>query len=143
MDYLKLLKKESGDKILSASFKIEPFAKTLTIEVDSIDLDEVTAITKEIQALLEAKNLYPNDLQLEVLSKGNSTDIDLDKMNEFVGQTIKLVFYKSVEKEQIMVGELIEASQDSFILKWNQKGRIRKLNIAKSEVQSAEVYIKF
>lgn len=143
MDYLKLLKKELGDKILSASFKIEPFAKTLTIEVDSIDLDEVTAITKEIQALLEAKNLYPNDLQLEVLSKGNSTDIDLDKMNEFVGQTIKLVFYKSVEKEQIMVGELIEASQDSFILKWNQKGRIRKLNIAKSEVQSAEVYIKF
>ncbi|WP_036463967.1 ribosome assembly cofactor RimP [Mycoplasmopsis sturni] len=143
MDYLKLLKKELGDKILSASFKIEPFAKTLTIEVDSIDLDEVTAITKEVQALLEAKNLYPNDLQLEVLSKGNSTDIDLDKMNEFVGQTIKLIFYKSVEKEQIMVGDLIGASQDSFILKWNQKGRIRKLNIAKSEVKSAEVYIKF
>lgn len=143
MDYLKLLKKELGDKILSASFKIEPFAKNLTIEVDSIDLDEVTAVTKEVQALLEAKNLYPNDLQLEVLSKGNSTDIDLDKMNEFVGQTIKLIFYKSVEKEQIMVGDLIEASQDSFILKWNQKGRIRKLNIAKSEVKSAEVYIKF
>ncbi|UUM19837.1 MULTISPECIES: hypothetical protein [unclassified Mycoplasma] len=143
MDYLKVLKEQFNDQILSAKVSEESFGKTLKIEVNASDLDLVVQYTRDIESYLEQINAYPSDLNIEVLSKGEDLNLNLANLNLYLDKMVKLNFIQPVEKEQTMIGKIIQADPQSILLQWNQKGRIRKIKMQISNIKNGEIYIKF
>ncbi|UUD36299.1 ribosome assembly cofactor RimP [Mycoplasmopsis citelli] len=143
MNYLKILKDHFNDQIISAKITEAVFGKTLTIEVNANNLDLVIQYTQQIERYLEEINAYPDDLNIEVLSKGEDLNLNLENLNLYLEKMVKLSFVKPIEKELIMIGKIIQVNDDSIILQWNQKGRIRKIHIEKENIKTGEIYIKF
>lgn len=143
MDYSKILKEKFPEMVLSVSITNQDFGKTLSVELDTEDLEEVVKYTKLIDQYLEEENIYPQDMALEVLSRGEEITLDLNNLEKYLNKMVKLHFVKAVEKEQSMIAELLEVSDDQILVLWNQKGRMRKINIQRSNILNGEIYIKF
>ncbi|VEU76345.1 ribosome assembly cofactor RimP [Mycoplasmopsis columboralis] len=143
MDYSKILKDKFPEMVLSVAITNQDFGKTLSVELDTEDLEEVIKYTKLIDQYLEEENIYPQDMALEVLSRGEEITLDLNNLEKYLNKMVKLHFVKAVEKEQSMIAELLEVSDNQILVLWNQKGRMRKINIEKSNILNGEIYIKF
>lgn len=143
MDYSKILKEKFPEMVLSVAITNQDFGKTLSVELDTEDLEEVIKYTKLIDQYLEEENIYPQDMALEVLSRGEEITLDLNNLEKYLNKMVKLHFVKAVDKEQSMIAELLEVSDNQILVLWNQKGRMRKINIERSNILNGEIYIKF
>ncbi|WLP85349.1 ribosome assembly cofactor RimP [Mycoplasma seminis] len=136
--------KQQFPKILYASITNDPaFGKTLSVTVDSTDLNEVEKISRELSNYLDTQNWFTDDFSLEVLSKGTDLKVTFDNIDQFIDKYLIISFKKPVENLDDMIAQLLEINENDILVKWNQKGRIRKIKIEKSNIADISEYIKF
>ncbi|MFV8459077.1 hypothetical protein [Mycoplasma sp. 005V] len=136
--------KEQFPKILYASITSDPvFGKTLSITVDSTNLEEVEKISRSISAYLESENWFTDDFSLEVLSKGTDLSVTFDNINEFIDKYLDIKLVKPFDGLLELIAKLLSVEEDHILVEWNQKGRIRKIKIEKANISEISEYIKF
>ncbi|MFV8418107.1 hypothetical protein [Mycoplasma aquilae] len=136
--------KEQFPKILYASITSDPvFGKTLSITVDSTNLDEVEKISREISTYLESQSWFTDDFALEVLSKGTDLSVTFDNIHEFIDKYLDIKLIKPFDGLTELIAKLLSIENDHILVEWNQKGRIRKIKIEKANISEISEYIKF
>ncbi|MFV8470099.1 hypothetical protein ACNQ2O_02590 [Mycoplasma sp. AA7A] len=136
--------KEQFPKILYASITSDPvFGKTLSITVDSTNLDAVEKISREISTYLESQSWFTDDFSLEVLSKGTDLSVTFDNIHEFIDKYLDIKLIKAFEGLTELIAKLLSIADDYILVEWNQKGRIRKVKIEKANISEISEYIKF
>ncbi|MFV8401029.1 hypothetical protein [Mycoplasma sp. 2634B] len=136
--------KEQFPKILYASITSDPvFGKTLSITVDSTNLEEVEKISRSISTYLESENWFTDDFSLEVLSKGTDLSVTFDNINEFIDKYLDIKLVKPFDGLLELIAKLLSVEEDHILVEWNQKGRIRKIKIEKANISEISEYIKF
>ncbi|MFV8414111.1 hypothetical protein ACM0LK_02480 [Mycoplasma sp. Z331B] len=136
--------KEQFPKILYASITSDPvFGKTLSITVDSTNLDEVEKISREISTYLESQSWFTDDFALEVLSKGTDLSVTFDNIHEFIDKYLDIRLIKPFDGLTELIAKLLSIENDHILVEWNQKGRIRKIKIEKANISEISEYIKF
>ncbi|MFV8469796.1 hypothetical protein ACNQ17_02635 [Mycoplasma sp. Sp48II] len=136
--------KEQFPKILYASITSDPvFGKTLSITVDSTNLDEVEKISREISTYLESQSWFTDDFALEVLSKGTDLSVTFDNIHEFIDKYLDIKLIKPFDSLTELIAKLLSIENDHILVEWNQKGRIRKIKIEKANISEISEYIKF
>ncbi|MFV8471157.1 hypothetical protein ACNQ1N_03010 [Mycoplasma sp. HF11B] len=136
--------KEQFPKILYASITSDPvFGKTLSITVDSTNLDEVEKISREISTYLESQSWFTDDFALEVLSKGTDLSVTFDNIHEFIDKYLDIRLIKPFDGLTELIAKLLSIENDHILVEWNQKGKIRKIKIEKANISEISEYIKF
>ncbi|MFV8468628.1 hypothetical protein [Mycoplasma sp. VS42A] len=136
--------KEQFPKILYASITSDPvFGKTLSITVDSTNLDEVEKISREISTYLESQSWFTDDFALEVLSKGTDLSVTFDNIHEFIDKYLDIKLIKPFDGLTELIAKLLSIENDHILVEWNQKGRIRKIKIENANISEISEYIKF
>ncbi|MHA0272902.1 LSm family protein [Mycoplasma sp. 48589B] len=138
--------KEQFPKILYASITNDPiFGKTLSITVDSTDLNEVETLSREILTYLESQSWYTDDFSLEVLSKGTDLSVTSENIHEFINSDkyLEIKLNKPFDGLEVLIVKLLSVEDDYLLVEWNQKGRIRKIKVEKANISEISEYIKF
>ena len=98
-----------------------------------IDIDDCTAVSNELEKLLDKEDFIKEKYYLEVSSPG--IDRPLKKDSDFVdhyGKKVDLAFYAPVDGKKMLTGELISHDADHLVIKnfKNQKQTIERNLIA-------------
>ncbi|MGZ9755612.1 hypothetical protein ACXYRQ_00845 [Mycoplasma sp. 394] len=143
MNYKQILIEQFGDNILDAKMVSNDFGQTLEITSKFTDLKQVEELSKQVSMFLNTQNWFKDEYNLEVLSKGLKTDLDINDLTSYINKEIKIKTIKSYESHNIFVVTLLEVFDDKILVRWNKKGQMRKVSFEKNNISSVELYIKF
>ena len=117
--------------------------RIVTCMIDSLspmNLDDITAISREISALLDDSPLFDEGFTLEVSSPGIERPLTLPRhWTKNLTRIIKVVLEDGSE----VSGRLTEFDNDRAILIENIKGRMKTHEVRFSEIKKANVEIEF
>lgn len=130
--------KSLSDLILSVTTDIEDGDTFVRVVVNSGSMADIIEITKKANAFLEEKNYLNGDFYLDVSSKGTEQEIQLENIKDNIGAYILVEVKEKIRKNHFLEGEILSADDKHFILKFNNKGQILKLEILYSNI----VFIK-
>ncbi|QGZ97892.1 ribosome assembly cofactor RimP [Mycoplasma sp. NEAQ87857] len=140
MDYKKAITNQFGSIILEASLKSD----LLEITLNTTNLNDVEQYTRKIFSWIIEQDWYDEEkMSLSIQSAGLPLEINLDDINLYINQMVKINTVKSFEGLNHFVVELLEDLGDEILVKWNKKGQFRKIKIAKDNIKDVEKYIKF
>ncbi|WP_322935378.1 ribosome assembly cofactor RimP [Mycoplasmopsis felis] len=143
MNYKEILENEFGSIIIDAKLVKNEFGNTLEIITSFNNLSDVENISKKISVFLESQKWFKDDYNLEVLSKGQDTAINIDEIEQYKDKELKIQTIKSFEGNNSFIVKFIEQKHGFLVFKWNKKGQFRKIQISKDNISNIEIYIKF
>lgn len=143
MNYKEILENEFGSIIIDAKLVKNEFGNTLEIITSFNNLSDVENISKKISVFLESQKWFKDDYNLEVLSKGQDTTINIDEIEQYKDKELKIQTIKSFEGNNSFIVKFIEQKDGFLVFKWNKKGQFRKIQISKDNISNIEIYIKF
>ncbi|QBF34344.1 ribosome assembly cofactor RimP [Mycoplasmopsis phocirhinis] len=136
------LQEQFGDTIIDAKETTIDSLFVLDITVKHTDLSKVNAVSSFINDWLNTQNIERFD-SICVHSPGISLDYSLTELHNHVGEEILIKLHKNENKVNEYKATLLEVFEDAILLRWNQKGNIRKIKLAKSNIASVQKYVKF
>lgn len=137
------LENEFGSIIIDAKLVKNEFGNTLEIITSFNNLSDVENISKKISFFLDSQKWFKDDYNLEVLSKGQDTTINIDEIEQYKDKELKIQTIKSFEGNNSFIVKFIEQKDGFLVFKWNKKGQFRKIQISKDNISNIEIYIKF
>ncbi|WP_322902706.1 LSm family protein [Mycoplasmopsis felis] len=143
MNYKEILENEFGSIIIDAKLVKNEFGNTLEIITSFNNLSDVENISKKISVFLDSQKWFKDDYNLEVLSKGQDTAINIDEIEQYKDKELKIQTIKSFEGNNSFIVKFIEQKDGFLVFKWNKKGQLRKIQISKDNISNIEIYIKF
>ncbi|MCU9932272.1 ribosome assembly cofactor RimP [Mycoplasmopsis felis] len=143
MNYKEILENEFGSIIIDAKLVKNEFGNTLEIITSFNNLSDVENISKKISVFLDSQKWFKDDYNLEVLSKGQETTINIDEIEQYKDKELKIQTIKSFEGNNSFIVKFIEQKDGFLVFKWNKKGQLRKIQISKDNISNIEIYIKF
>ncbi|MCU9934515.1 ribosome assembly cofactor RimP [Mycoplasmopsis felis] len=143
MNYKEILENEFGSIIIDAKLVKNEFGNTLEIITSFNNLSDVENISKKISVFLDSQKWFKDDYNLEVLSKGQDTTINIDEIEQYKDKELKIQTIKSFEGNNSFIVKFIEQKDGFLVFKWNKKGQLRKIQISKDNISNIEIYIKF
>lgn len=143
MNYKEILENEFGSIIIDAKLVKDKFGNTLEIITSFNNLSDVENISKKISVFLDSQKWFKDDYNLEVLSKGQDTTINIDEIEQYKDKELKIQTIKSFEGNNSFIVKFIEQKDGFLVFKWNKKGQFRKIQISKDNISNIEIYIKF
>ncbi|WP_322875817.1 ribosome assembly cofactor RimP [Mycoplasmopsis felis] len=143
MNYKEILENEFGSIIIDSKLVKNEFGNTLEIITSFNNLSDVENISKKISVFLDSQKWFKDDYNLEVLSKGQDTAINIDEIEQYKDKELKIQTIKSFEGNNSFIVKFIEQKDGFLVFKWNKKGQLRKIQISKDNISNIEIYIKF
>ncbi|WP_416322481.1 ribosome assembly cofactor RimP [Mycoplasmopsis felis] len=143
MNYKEILENEFGSIIIDAKLVKNEFGNTLEIITSFNNLSDIENISKKISVFLDSQKWFKDDYNLEVLSKGQDTTINIDEIEQYKDKELKIQTIKSFEGNNSFIVKFIEQKDGFLVFKWNKKGQFRKIQISKDNISNIEIYIKF
>ncbi|QDF64745.1 hypothetical protein [Mycoplasma nasistruthionis] len=144
MDYKSYLEQDFNNILSVNLVQDKDFGQIISVVLDETDLNKIEAQASLIIAKLD---LIPNLLEqygVEVISKGQDLNLDLNNLSENLNQktSIKLStpFNVGNEFQSEFDATLLEDKGQEILVQWNQKGRIRKLTFDKSNIIEIKKY---
>jgi ribosome maturation factor RimP len=121
---------------------------TLTLEVlvdkdDAISLDDIITVNDTISPILDGLDLINEPYMLDVSSFGAEKPIDVSNLEKYVGKYINIHLSNPYKGENILEGDLVDASKDEITLTYRIKTRVIKSIIKRSDIDRARLAIKF
>ncbi|UWV83552.1 ribosome assembly cofactor RimP [Mycoplasmopsis felis] len=89
MNYKEILENEFGSIIIDAKLVKNEFGNTLEIITSFNNLSDVENISKKISVFLDSQKWFKDDYNLEVLSKGQETTINIDEIEQYKDKELK------------------------------------------------------
>ncbi|MBU4690416.1 ribosome assembly cofactor RimP [Mycoplasma sp. ES3157-GEN-MYC] len=136
------LKEVFGDDILSAKETSSDGFILLEVTVKYTDMQKVNELSYKINEWFDNENIDRFD-GLEVHSPGINLSYEVNELNNHIGENLLIKLYKTENKVNEYICTLLQFNDADIIIKWNQKGNIRKIKVDKSNILSVEKFIKF
>ncbi|MBU4689561.1 hypothetical protein [Mycoplasma zalophidermidis] len=136
------LKEVFGDDILSAKETSSDGFILLEVTVKYTDMQKVNELSCKINEWFDNENIDRFD-GLEVHSPGINLSYEVNELNNHIGENLLIKLHKTENKVNEYICTLLQFNDADIIIKWNQKGNIRKIKVDKSNILSVEKFIKF
>ncbi|MCT4469546.1 ribosome assembly cofactor RimP [Mycoplasma sp. HS2188] len=142
MNWKEKLQAQFGDVIVDAKETNIESMFVLDITLKHTDMSKVNAESRLINEWLDTQNIERFD-SISIHSPGVDLNYTVDELNEHIGEELLIKLHKNENKVNEYKAILLEVFDDEILLRWNQKGNIRKIKLSKSNIASIEKYIKF
>ena len=148
-DVLALIKEpilKMGYEEVSVKFQRENGTYYLHVFVDkddAISLDDIVAVNELISPLLDGSNLIDGQYILDVSSYGAEKNIDVAKLEKYVGKYVNVHLANPYKGENYLEGTLENVTSDEIVISFYQKTRLIKANVKREDVDKARLAIKF
>ncbi|WP_029512661.1 LSm family protein [Mycoplasmopsis iners] len=144
MNWEQILKEQFGNIILKA--KIDNFAgvKSLDVYLDTAEEKVVNEYSQKINDFIDEK--FGQNLNFDALTigtRGEQMDYEIAELDKLINETLEINLLKNVEKNDKLIVKLLENQEDKILVQWNNKGQIRKIEIAKNNIKAIKKHIKF
>ena len=150
LNYLKpLLEKkvaELGYDLVELSSRKEKGDLILTVVVDRplpVDMNEIVRVSEALSKYLDEIDQSEEKYTLDVSSLGAEKPLTVEKLPLYVGQYIHVHLVNPIEGENIYEGDLESISDDSFVLSYRVKTRVKKIVILFNNIYKIRLAIKF
>ena len=150
LNYLKpLLEKkaqELGYDLVELSSRKEKGDLVLSIVVDRpqpVDMNEIVRVSEAISSYLDEIDSSEEKYTLDVSSLGAEKPLSIEKLPLYVGQFIHVHVTNPIEGENIFEGDLESVSEDSLVLSYRIKTRVKKVVILFNNIYKIRLAIKF
>lgn len=136
-----------GFRLESVKLKTEGEERLLEVVIDnfatSISLDDIVKVSEALNPLLEEDSSLGDNYTLDVTSSGAEKVIPLDEIHHYVSLYISVHLLTPIKDSEILKGYLLENNEDNLLLEVNNKGRISKVNVSKTNIKQINRAIKF
>ena len=150
LNYLKplLAKKveELGYDLVELSSRKEKGHLVLSLVVDKpspIDMNEIVKVSEALSSYLDEIDQSEEAYTLDISSLGAEKPLSVDKLHLYVGQYVHVHLVNPQEGENIFEGDIESVNEDSFVLSYRIKTRVKKLVILFNNIYKIRLAIKF
>lgn len=136
-----------GFEIISVEYVFENGIKILRVignGPNGFSIDDATALNEEISAELDKEDYIDEEYYLEVSSEGIEKELRNDNdIKNAVGDYIFAKFYEKIDNSKEVYGDLESFDGDTLVIKYNNKGRMKKITVKKEQICKIRMAIKF
>ena len=149
---LNILKAEITKKIEELGYELVSLTlsngkeKVLSIVVDRvepIDMDAIVDISHALNTFLDELNPFESPYTLDISSLGAEKPLKMEQLDKYVGRFIHVHLINPINGENIYEGDLKAVSDDSIIITYRIKTRIKEVDIRKENISKIRLAIKF
>ena len=108
-----------------------------------IDLDDIMKVNDIVSPLLDEADLIKTNYVLDVTTFGAEKQIDVAKLEKYVGKYINVHLSHPYKGLNIIEGTLESVDNDKVIVSFKEKTRVIKAEIVRSSIDKARLAIKF
>ena len=150
INYLKpLLEKkvnELGFELYSLTSKKENknlFLYVVIDRVEPIDLNCISKVSETLSSYLDEIDQGNEQYTLDVSSLGAEKPLRVDQLSNYVSSFVNVRLINPVDGENILEGTIEEVNEDSMVLSYRIKTRVKKVNILLCNILKIRLAIKF
>ena len=136
-----------GYEIISVEYVFENGVNILRVigaGANGFSIDDATALNEEISNQLDIEDYIDEEYYLEVSSEGIEKELRNDNdIKAAVGSYIYIKFYEKIENLKDVYGDLESFDGNTLKVKYNNKGRMKTLEIGKDKICKIRLAIKF
>lgn len=118
-----------GLELVEVQFRREQHGWVLRIFIDSengINLDHCSLVSREIGDYLDVEDLIDHAYHLEVSSPGLERKLTkIEDFKKFTGKKAKVKLHEARDNQKTFVGVIAEVSEDTIVLKLEDKQRLK------------------
>ncbi|MGX9340588.1 hypothetical protein [Mycoplasma sp. 4044] len=133
------LKQEFVNVISKVYWENREGQKVLNIELNVSDFEQVQEISAQINTFVDAFD--SESFVLDIFSSGNNLTITKDDLEKYIDQKIVLSLSKPYLNEYKIVVKLVEIKEMQLLAIKNNKGRMQKILIDKTNITNIEKFI--
>jgi len=126
-------RREQGDLIVSL----------VVDRVEPIDMNAISELSQEISNYMDEIDKSEERYFLDISSLGAEKPLKVNELDKYVGRYVNVHVTNAVEGENIFEGTLEEVNQDSIVLSYRIKTRVKKVVILQSNIYKIRLAIKF
>lgn len=138
---------DEGFRLYDISEYQENEEKYLQVVIDkhleNISLDNIVSISEIVNKALDDNNEITESFILDVTSSGAEKELKFEDLSHFTDTYIKVKLNEGVKGYNEIVGNLLTVDDETLVIQLNEKGRIRKFEIAKPNIIKINRAIKF
>jgi ribosome maturation factor RimP len=137
---------EAGYELSSLTLVREKEGLTLHLLVDRdapISLDDIVKVSDLINPLLDKADPIAEPYTLDVASLGAEKPLKLERLEHYLNRYMALHLSQPYQGENVLEGELLEATPTSLTLRIRNKTRFKDVTIERAAVDKANLAIKF
>ena len=108
-----------------------------------IDLDEIVKVNDIVSPLLDEADLIKTNYVLDVTTFGAEKQIDVAKLEKYVGKYINIHLTHPYKGLNIIEGTLESVDNDNIVISYKEKTRLIKCEIVRNTIDKARLAIKF
>ena len=126
-------RREKGDLILSI----------VVDRVEPIDMNAIVEVSNLLSSYLDEIDDSNDAYLLDVSSLGAEKPLKIKNLNKYVGRYVNVHITNPIEGNNIYEGELSEVNDDSIVITYRVKTRVKKVVILHSNIYKIRLAIKF
>ena len=137
---------EIGYELISINSHIEKGEHLLSIVVDRvepIDMEAIVEVSRVLNAYLDELNPFENSYTLDISSLGAEKPLKVEALANYIDRYVEVRLINPIEGENIYLGFIRKADDESISLEIRIKSRIKEINITKSNISKIRLAIKF
>lgn len=119
------------------------YLRVLIDKDDVVSLDDIVAVNDLISPLLDEADLISGQYMLDVSSYGAEKQIDVAKLENYIGKYVNLHLANPYKGANILEGNMDIVTQDLVALSYREKTRLIKVEINRKDIDKARLAIKF
>lgn len=119
------------------------YLRVLIDKDDVVSLDDIVAVNDLISPLLDQADLISGQYMLDVSSCGAEKQIDVAKLENYIGKYVNLHLANPYKGANILEGNMDIVTQDLVTLSYREKTRLIKAEINRKDIDKARLAIKF
>lgn len=138
--------REKGYSLFSVKLIRKKDGLTLEVVVDReepISLEDIVAVSDLINPILDASDPISSPYTLDVSSTGAEKPIALEALERYLGRYVHLHLLNAQKGSNDFEGELSEVAPETVSLLYFEKGRRKKLELAREDIDRARLAIRF
>ena len=150
LNYLKpLLEKkinELGFELVEISTRREKGSFILSIVVDRvepIDLKTISELSEVLSSYLDEIDDSEEPYLLDISSLGAEKPLKIEDLSKYVLRYVHVHVQNAIDGQNIFEGELSEVNEDSIVVTYKIKTRVKKVVILLSNIYKIRLAIKF
>ena len=126
-------RKEKGDLILSL----------VVDRVEPIDMNAISEFSNAMSSYLDEINQSEERYFLDISSLGAEKPLKVGELDKYVGRYVNVHVTNAVEGNNIFEGTMEEVNEDSIVISYRIKTRVKKVVILQSNIYKIRLAIKF
>lgn len=150
LNYLKpLLEKkvnELGYSLVSLTSKKEMGSLVMSIVVDKvepIDMNMISEVSNALSTYLDEIDNSEESYLLDVSSLGAEKPLKVEELSSYVSRYVNVHLINPIDGENIYEGTIKEVNDDSFVLSYKIKTRVKDIVILFNNIYKIRLAIKF